>query len=339
MKAREHLIFRWVLAAIGSLFFLHVGAAASEPDSTALPTETLGEKQWAIVNVSVCNLRQANDYDAGMASQALLGMPVKLLQKDGWYEIETPDNYRSWVLGASLQLVTRAELEQWNRAEQVVVTAIYGFVYSKATARAQTVSDVVAGNRLKLLGSTRKFYHVAYPDGRTGYLPKADGQPVEKWRRAVRHDAAGIIETGKRLMGVPYMWGGTSTKGVDCSGFVRTTLLQHDIIIPRDASQQAFKGQHIDIAPDFGNLLPGDLVFFGRKATDGKPAHVSHVGIYIGNKKFIHSLGWVHISSFNPADAEYDEYNLGRLLWAQRILPYINHEEGMNTTDHNSFYR
>ena len=130
-----------------------------------------------------------------------------------------------------------------------------------------------------------------------------------------------------------------STKGMDCSGFVRTSFLLHDITLPRNAYQQAAVGQHIDIAPDFSNLQPGDLVFFGRRATDDKPAHVSHVGIYIGNKKFIHSLAWVHISSFNPADPEYDEYDLNRLLWAQRVLPYVNKAPEIMTNDNNSYYK
>lgn len=113
----------------------------------------------------------------------------------------------------------------------------------------------------------------------------------------------------------------------------------HDIIIPRDASQQAYVGEHIDIAADFSNLQPGDLIFFGRKATPERKERVVHVGMYIGGKRFIHSQGDVHISSFDPADELFDEYNLGRLLFATRVLPYINKEEGLNTTETNEYYK
>lgn len=163
--------------------------------------------------------------------------------------------------------------------------------------------------------------------------------PEGKWRARLKQDAADIIRTAHTLMGVPYLWAGTSSKGVDCSGFVRTVLFMHDIIIPRDASQQACVGETIDISPDFSNLQPGDLIFFGRKATPERKERVVHVGMYIGNKRFIHSQGDVHISSFDPADELFDEFNLGRLLFATRIIPSINKMEGLNTTATNPYYK
>lgn len=324
MKKRVLLMLALVLA------FGTVVARSSAESDTA---------KWAIINVSCCNLRTTGDYDAGMESQALLGMPAKVTEGGTWVKIETPDEYPAWVLKSSLVLVNKQQLDAWNQAPQVVVTSIYGFVYEKPSTSSQHVSDVVASNRLKLLGKSGAFYNVEYPDGRKGYISVKDAQKVTDWRKAIKQDANSIIATGMKLNGIPYMWGGMSTKGVDCSGFIRTILYMHDIVIPRNASQQAKKGQHLEIEPDFSNLIPGDLVFFGRKATEDKPAHVSHVGMYIGNQKFIHSLGWVHVSSFNPADPEYDEYDLNRLLWAQRVLPYINKEGGLTTTDKNEFYK
>lgn len=293
---------------------------------------------WAVPVISVTNLRTAGDYGMEMETQALLGQPMRVLKNDRWMLVQTPDNDKGYVLHTSLKKMTDAEMKAWNAAPQVVVTAISSWIYDKPSTRAQHVGDVVASCRLKLLGTKGRFYHVQYPDGREGWLPTADAMPVEKWRKGVSHDAESIIATGKTLNGSPYSWGGTSTKAMDCSGFVRTVMLMHDIMLPRNASQQAKVGQHIDIAPDFSNLIPGDLVFFGRKATDDKPAHVSHVGIYIGGKKFIHSLAWVHVSSFSPADPEYDEYDLNRLLWAQRVLPLLNKVPEVNTTDRNPYY-
>lgn len=304
------------------------------PDSVALEGRT-----WGIVNVSVCNLRSSADFSSEMMTQGLMGMPVRVLEKDGWYRIQTPDKYIAWVHRVGIHPVTHEELVAWNKAPKVVVTSHYGFVYSQPKVGTQPVSDVVAGNRLKLEGTKGAFYRVAYPDGRQGYLPKELAIPEDKWRAQIKQDAASIIATAHTLMGVPYLWAGTSSKGVDCSGFMRTVLFMHDILIPRDASQQAYVGEHIDIAPDFGNLQPGDLIFFGRKATAERRERVVHVGMYIGNKRFIHSQGDVRIGSFDPQDELFDEYNLGRLLFATRVLPYINKEKGLETTDENEFYK
>lgn len=303
------------------------------PDSAALEGKTYG-----IVNLSVCNMRVEDDFSSEMMTQALMGMPVRVLQRRGWYRIQTPDNYIAWVHRVGVHPVTKAEYDAWNRADKVVVTSHCGFTYQKPDATSQTVSDVVAGNRLKYEGAEGGYYKVSYPDGRQAYISESIARPEKEWRAALRQDAASIIRTAYTMMGVPYLWAGTSSKGVDCSGFVRTTLFMHDIIIPRDASQQAYVGEHIDIAPDFGNVQPGDLIFFGRKATADKKERVVHVAIYLGNKKFIHSQGDVHVSSFNLADAEYDEYNLNRLLYAVRVLPYINKESALNTTATNPYY-
>ena len=304
----------------------------SLPDSVSLDGKIFG-----IVNLSVSNLRVEPDFSSEMTTQALLGMPVKLLQRDGWYRIQTPDNYIAWVHRVGIHPVTKAEYDTWNRADKIVVTSHYGFTYQKADPTSQSVSDVVAGNRLKWEGTEGDYYKISYPDGRQAYIAKSISMPEKEWKASVKQDAESIIRTAYTLMGVPYLWAGTSSKGIDCSGFVRTVLFMHNIIIPRDASQQAYVGQHIDIAPDFSNMQPGDLIFFGRKATAEKKERVVHVCIYIGNKKFIHSQGDVHVSSFDPADSEYDEYNLGRMLFGVRILNGIG-TPGINTTDTNPYY-
>ena len=305
-----------------------------------LPDEKgLEGKTYGIINVSVANLRVEPDFSSEMMTQGLMGMPVRVLQRDGWVRIQTPDNYIAWVHRVGVHPVTKEEMAAWNNAEKIVVTSHYGFVYSEPNQTSQTISDVVAGNRLKWDGTKGSFYKVTYPDGRKGYISKSVEMPEEKWRSGLKQDAADIIRTAHTMMGIPYLWAGTSSKGVDCSGFMRTILFMHDIIIPRDASQQAYVGEHIDIAPDFSNLQPGDLIFFGRKATPERKERVVHVGMYIGDKRFIHSQGDVHISSFNPADELFDEYNLGRLLFATRVLPYINKEAGLNTTETNEYYK
>lgn len=299
----------------------------------------LGDETYGVVNLSVCNLRTKPDFSAEMTSQALMGMPVRVLEREGtWFRVQTPDDYIAWVHPAGIRRMTKAGHDSWNGSRQIVVTAHFGYVYSEPKETSQVVSDIVAGDRLKLIGQKGKYYNVEYPDGRRGYVPKGISRLLDRWRQETKQDAASVISTAHTMMGFPYLWAGTSSKGVDCSGFMRTVLYMHDIIIPRDASQMAYVGQRVDIAPDFGNLEPGDLVFFGTKAQDGRRERVSHVGMYIGGKRFIHSQGDVHVSSFDPADGLYDEFNLNRLLHAVRFLHLVGKDRNFTTTETNPYF-
>ena len=298
--------------------------------------QILAAQEFGIVNISVCNLRATPDYDAEMVSQALLGTPVHILeitQKNNWPQVQTPDSYTGWVHKDAITLLSKEEYSAWNAAEKIVVTALFSTIHTQPSVHSGTISDAVAGDRLKYSGLSRGFWKVSFPDGRTGYISKKDAERESSWRKKLRTDADSIIASALKMNGFPYIWAGMSPKGMDCSGFVRTVLFLHDIIIPRDASQQAPKGERIMGTED---LIPGDLLFFGRK--DTAAPRVSHVGIYIGEGRFIHSLGLVKIASLDPSAPDYDAYNTGRYLFASRILPYIDKQEGLNTTLSNPYY-
>ncbi|MDL2304517.1 C40 family peptidase [Bacteroides sp. OttesenSCG-928-D19] len=314
-----------------------VSAYSCKNTSQPVTTNPLGDKTYGVVNLSVCNLHDKPDFSSEMITQAVMGMPVKILDFDNWYHIQTPDDYTGWVHRSAIVPMTKEDYNIWAKAEKLVVTAHYGFAYSLPDADSQTVSDVVAGNRFRLMEANEEFHKVMYPDGKQAYLPKNISQTEEEWRTLLKQDAESIIQTTFTLMGVPYLWAGTSSKGMDCSGFVRNVLYMHDIIIPRDASQQARVGKRLEITDGFDHLIPGDLIFFGRKATAENKERVVHVAIYIGDKKFIHAQGDVRIGSFNPNDKEYDEFNLNRLLFATRFLNSIG-TPGINTTKTNPYY-
>lgn len=296
----------------------------------------LSAQDYGVVNISVCNLRATPDYDAEMVSQGLLGTPVHILQvsdKNDWPEMQTPDTYRGWVHKDAVTRLSFDEYHAWNAAPKVIVTALTGVVYADASVRSATVSDVVAGDRLKDLGRKGRFLCVGFPDGRVGYLDRKLGMQEEKWRKGLSQTPEAVLATALTMNGFPYLWAGMSPKGMDCSGFVRTVLFMHDIIIPRDSGPQSRTGVRIYGLED---LQPGDLVFFGRK--DTAAPKVSHVGFYLGEGRFIHSLGLVKIASLRPEDPDYDAYNAGRYLFGGRVLPFIDKEEGLNTTLTNPFY-
>ncbi len=310
-----------------------------EKSAVPSPVENgLEDKTYGVVRLSVCNMRDTNSFSSEMVSQALLGTPVKLFKFDKWYKIQTPDEYSGWVHNAAITPMDKDELNDWNKAKKIVVVSHYGFTYQEPDESSQCVTDVVAGNRLKFEGVRGNFYQISYPDGRKAYISKSIAKREDEWRAVISVDAESIIQTAMTLLGVPYLWAGTSSKGIDCSGFVRTVLFMHDLIMPRDASQQAEVGQRIDIAPDFSNLIAGDLVFFGKKAAGEQRERVIHVAIYMGNKRFIHSQGDVRINSFDPSAPEYDEFNLNRLLFATRILDEIGQIPEITTTMTNLYY-
>ena len=99
-------------------------------------------KTYGIINVSVANLRVAPDFSSEMMTQGLMGMPVRVLQRDGWVRIQTPDDYIAWVHRVGVYPVTKEEMTAWNDAEKIVVTAHYGFVYSEPSQYSQTISDL-----------------------------------------------------------------------------------------------------------------------------------------------------------------------------------------------------
>ena len=296
-----------------------------------------GAQEYGVVNISVCNLRETADFSAEMVSQALLGTPVHILQTsengNPWPEVQTPDRYTGWVHYAAVTRLSREEYHAWNAAPKAIVTALFGLVYEKPSVRSATLSDVVAGCRLKLLDNCGSWLKVEFPDCRVGYLQRSVAAPEQQWRKGLDQSATAILATARSMLGFPYIWAGMSPKGMDCSGFVRTVLFMHDILLPRDAGPQS---RVCDIIPSKEELVPGDLVFFGR--WDEETPRVSHVGFYLGDGSFIHCLGLVKIGSFSPEDARYDAYNSGRYLFGGRFLPYVNAREGIETTLTNPYY-
>lgn len=285
-----------------------------------LPDADLGEKTRALVTISVANIRSSPKHSAELATQALMGTPLNVLKEDGgWFLVQTPDGYLSWVDRAGIHLMTEAELEHWYREPKVVFTSLIGYVW-KSEDHAEMVSDLVAGDILTIAEETKDQLKVNLPDGRQGWISSSEAQNWDSWIASRNTSPEALISTAKQMMGIPYLWGGTSIKGVDCSGFTKTIYYLNGKIIPRDASQQINEGELVDADKNWDKLQVGDLLFFGVKGTPEKKERVVHVGMWIGNGEFIHSRGLVRISSFDPENPNYDEYELGRYLRTKRIV-------------------
>jgi cell wall-associated NlpC family hydrolase len=285
-----------------------------------LPEKQLGDQTKALVTISVANIRSQPKHSAELATQALMGTPLNVLKEDdGWYLVQTPDQYLSWVDRAGIQLMTEEEMEIWYRSPKLVFTDLVGYVWKSPDTK-EMISDLVAGDILTIENESISHYLVSLPDQRKGWIEKSKAQDWETWISSRNTSPENLISTAKQMMGSPYLWGGTSIKGMDCSGFTKTIFYLNGQIIPRDASQQINEGELIDADKNWEKLQVGDLLFFGEKATSDKKEKVVHVGMWIGNGEFIHSRGLVRISSFDPESPNYDEYEFNRYLRTKRIV-------------------
>ncbi|MCP4711940.1 MAG: C40 family peptidase, partial [Planctomycetes bacterium] len=177
------------------------------------------------------------------------------------------------------------------------------------------ISDLVMLNKIILLRSYPGWYEVELPDGRKGFV-KADQVMDEKaFIEKYPPTAQAIIKTGTRMIGNPYVWGGTSVKGFDCSGFTQTVYKHHGIQLPRDANMQVKIGQEVSMENDLKDLRPADLLFFGSSIN-----RISHVGMYLGQGRYIHCSGLMRVNSFDPKADDYDSYLRNRLRAVRRIL-------------------
>jgi len=296
------------------------------------------EFRYGIATQSVINLRQTPSFAAEMGTQALMGTPVQILETvHGWSNVVTPDGYKAWTTEESIQKMNPVELAAWNAAPKVIVNTYFALLMSRPSANAVVVSDVVWGDILRYQGTNGKYVRVMLPDGRKGYIKKQSTLSYKKWLSGANPTAARILSTANRFIGFPYLWGGTSVKGMDCSGFTKTCFFLNGVILPRDASQQARTGQDIDITKNFEGLKPADLLFFGSMKENKQ--HVSHVGIYIGNGEFIHASGTVHISSLLPGSQKFDAFNTSRLLRAQRVLTRIDLDSSIVSVKKHPYYK
>jgi hypothetical protein len=291
-----------------------------------------------VVNQSVINLKAKPTFTSEMSSQALMGTQVRILNSvSGWLYLITPEGYKAWTTDESIKIMSAKEYKSWQTAPKLIVTTYFSVLLSQPTESADIVSDVVLGNILRYEGVSGIYYKVFLPDGRKAFLRKYNANPLNQWLASRRPSGANIISVAKHFMGFPYLWGGTSVKGMDCSGFTKTCFFMNGVILRRDASQQAQFGESIDISGDFSKLQPADLLFFGTVKNNKK--HIIHVAIYIGNGEFIHSSGMVRISSFNPKSKYFDEFNTNRLLSAKRIISRIDLDSGIVSIKKHPLYQ
>lgn len=274
--------------------------------------------KWAQVRISAASMRTAGRHSAEMATQAVLGTPLRVLTKGSdWWRVQTPDGYIAWIPSSSVVAKTPAQMQEWRKAKRFIVTSPYqirAYKTPKTNGLRDVVTDLVNGCIVTVPGNEMSVVDgrvcVELPDGRTGFVDVDDLTPIETWA-AQNFDAERILDIAYSMEGTPYLWGGTSTKALDCSGLAKVSYYANGLILMRDASQQAKTGRRIEAA-NWRSCQPGDLLFFGNAKT-GK---VTHVAIYDHDGNYVHSSGRVKRNSVDP---ESDSYLTTPFLHAVRI--------------------
>ncbi|MDO3675862.1 C40 family peptidase [Paenibacillus ehimensis] len=219
-------------------------------------------------------------------TQLLYGTEAIAAEESGeWVKVFIPEQstrkegagYPGWVPRRQLaEASDEAAADRW--AEVVAPRALLSLRSQNAAIELSFLT------RLPVIEETKDGVMVDTPDG-AGFLPKdqvrISGCPASSGTEA-EHAGQRLVRQGMRFIGLPYLWGGMSSYGYDCSGFAYSMHKSQGILIPRDASDQAVQGQMVER----DRLEPGDLLFFAYEEGKGR---VHHVGIYAGDNRMLHS--------------------------------------------------
>jgi hypothetical protein len=232
----------------------------------------------AAVLKPVANMYSAATEDTDVVSQAIYGVNVACLEeKDGFVKVRTPDDYTGWMPAAWLRR-GRAYAAEGRLAQ---VDSLFANLYREAdVTKHQPVLVLPFETRLEVVAEpedNQRWIQVRLVDDRLAWVQRGDvifdAQPLS---------VEAAMELSKRFLGLPYLWGGTSSFGFDCSGFVQMLYRRRGILIPRDAQPQARWDGFVPVERQ--DLKPGDLLFFGRSLD-----RISHTGMYLGDSLFINA--------------------------------------------------
>jgi cell wall-associated NlpC family hydrolase len=258
-----------------------------------------------IVKVPVTDLRAAPDFKSERLSQALLGTPVEIREvRKEYAKIALRDGYIGW---SRIDHVTQVAFGLWR----VYVAAPKAQVKTEMVVVSEDASESAEPLRVffgtELVISSEKRYTVfSIPNGPKARISKEHLVFRDK-RKNAGVTGKKLIATARRFLGVPYLWGGITPLGFDCSGLVQSVYRFHGLDVPRDSKDQ----RHVGYAVERDELQSGDLLFFP-----------GHVAISCGGTDVLHasaSRGMVALDSLDPGASNYRqdldvEYEFARRL-------------------------
>jgi cell wall-associated NlpC family hydrolase len=273
-----------------------------------------------VISTAIADVRSHPDPGSELVTQALMNTPVELDKNIGEWTFVTLPDYEGWVRNDELE---EPIVKGFCKVGECCGTPL-PFVAVISTPRTplynDTESDQLFGygylsTMLPLLDITEASrVKVALPGERTAWLSRAAIEISRQEMAFPRSSVATVTNYARSFPGVPYLWGGTSYEGIDCSGFTQLCYRMGGYVIPRDAYQQH---DFLQQSAERNHLQEGDLIFFGRK-------EITHVAMALNNHEYIHSEGQLYncvtTNSFDPDDDHYDK-RLDEIYWdGKRVI-------------------
>jgi gamma-D-glutamyl-L-lysine dipeptidyl-peptidase len=272
-----------------------------------------------VISVGVADVRRDPDPASELVTQALMNAPALLGENAGEWTHVTLTDYEGWIRTGELEEPVVKGYCKIGACCGTPLHLVAVIIATRTPLYSHAEGDnspgyVYLSTALPLLDITQvDRVQVALPGERTAWLSRAAIDIRQQEAAYPRTSIRAITSYARALLGVPYLWGGTSCQGIDCSGFVQLCYRMGGYIIPRDSNQQhAFLEQRVERS----HLQEGDLIFFGRQ-------QITHAAMALNGHEYIHSEGQLYnrvtINSFDPADAHYDK-RLDELFWDAKRL-------------------
>lgn len=239
------------------------------------------------INEPAVTIREHPSADSRiLVSQVLFGEEIQIeKESEEWVYIRNSDEYSGWIPKKA------CVVKETPYNATLRVSRLAAHVYGELDTEFGPILTLPFGSPLQVVDDTNKrWIKIALPCKQECYIQRGDTAPEIKL-----NNKEDLVAFSQKFLGLPYTWGGRSSFGYDCSGFVQMLYDHIGIHLLSEAKQQILDNRFRVI--ELNELEPGDLIFFGRSSQ-----RITHVGMFIGNGEFIHATAqenkpWIRISS------------------------------------------
>jgi len=235
-----------------------------------------------VVIVGVANLYKEPSRAVEMVTQAIVGTEVAIWEtREDWYYVRLPDKYQGWIEASTVRRYEVGEAPYASQGQVAEVVNLLANVYLQPSVSAHPpVLTAPLGARLEVQSKEDTWLRVTLPDRALRWIQKGDVTIIPAGTPRPRGSGQAVVDVARRFLGVPYLWGGTTAHGIDCSGLAQLSYHLNGVELLRDADMQFNQPGLQVVARE--DLQTGDLIFFGESS-------ITHVGIYIDDGQFVHS--------------------------------------------------